>query len=562
MAIKASQIRELRNTGEWAKQIWYWRTHLDVFIEQYFNVRLKTVQKIEARAFGNCQTLYFVQSRGFGKTWLTALCCLAMGVLYPGSLIAVVSGTAEQATLVLKKIDDEFIRNENIIREIDTEGHAAVRISRAKGKCSLRNGSVIESFSMGTFRGNRAKIIVIDEAPEVKQIDLEAVVRPVRNTTRSQCIQLGFEDYPSKLVSITSACLKSNYFFDAYKVTLKDMAMGDTTKFACALDFNEAARAGISKMSFFEEERRSLSREKFAMEYGSYFIGAESDTCFPYDLTESCRTLREVEVAQPVKSKSEYVMGIDIATSSAKSADNTAICILKLADCEDGSYIRKLVYLRTYHGTKLDILAKEVRSLLIKFPNVKKIIFDHNGLGDAFPQFFSEPWTDPESQKEYPPLVMDTERSAIHDALPLLRPFKANAVLNQQLVSALTVSLQRKAIQLPVSSRTIIGTHFAVRDEAEESSAETNKKLTKAERAIFLETDALQVEMGNVVGRQSSSGAITYDTAKPTQHKDRYSALAMANWYVSELEKDRKKRIGHSKSGSSRCVVFHFNNNR
>ena len=94
MAIKASQIRELRNTGEWAKQIWYWRTHLDVFIEQYFNVRLKTVQKIEARAFGNCQTLYFVQSRGFGKTWLTALCCLAMGVLYPGSLIAVVSVTA------------------------------------------------------------------------------------------------------------------------------------------------------------------------------------------------------------------------------------------------------------------------------------------------------------------------------------------------------------------------------------------------------------------------------------------------------------------------------------
>ena len=47
-----------------------------------------------------------VKSRGYGKTWLTALCCIAMGVLYPGSLIAVVSGTAEQATLIVKKIQD------------------------------------------------------------------------------------------------------------------------------------------------------------------------------------------------------------------------------------------------------------------------------------------------------------------------------------------------------------------------------------------------------------------------------------------------------------------------
>ncbi|WP_418230869.1 hypothetical protein [Butyricicoccus sp.] len=51
-----------------------------------------------------------VKSRGYGKTWLTALCCIAMGVLYPGSLIAVVSGTAEQATLIVKKIQDYFIR--------------------------------------------------------------------------------------------------------------------------------------------------------------------------------------------------------------------------------------------------------------------------------------------------------------------------------------------------------------------------------------------------------------------------------------------------------------------
>lgn len=62
---KAMQIREIKNKKQWAEQIWYWRTHLDVFIEEYFNIKLKDVQKVEARMFGNCDTIYFVQSRGF-----------------------------------------------------------------------------------------------------------------------------------------------------------------------------------------------------------------------------------------------------------------------------------------------------------------------------------------------------------------------------------------------------------------------------------------------------------------------------------------------------------------
>ncbi len=214
-----------------------------------------------------------------------------MGVLYPGSQIAVVSGTAEQATLVLKKIDDYFVRNPNIFREIDSNGHKPVQLSRSKGICRLKNGSIIESYSMGTFRGARAKIIVIDEAPEVKKQDLEAIVRPVRNTTRAVCIQSGFDDYQSKMVSITSACLKSNYFYDAFVDTMKQMASGDRNIFACALNYDAAIRCGISKPEFFEEERQKMTPEKFKMEYGSIFIGAESGSVFPYELTERCRVL-------------------------------------------------------------------------------------------------------------------------------------------------------------------------------------------------------------------------------------------------------------------------------
>lgn len=326
---RITQVRELKNFELWEEQIWYWRTHLDVFIEEYFNVKLKDVQKVEARIFGNCTTINFVQSRGFGKTWITALCCLAVGVLYPGSLIAVISNTAEQATLVPKKINDYFIKYPDIMREISVNGRQAVKLTRSKGICELKNGSKIESYSLGTFRGNRAKIIVIDEAPEVKKEDIDAIAKPVRNTTRDVCVQQGFPDYESKMVSITSACLKSNYFFETFTDILKRRGHGDKSCFACALDYKSAARVGITPMKFFEEEKRTMPESKFAMEYGSFFIGAEAGSVFPYELTEKCRTLKEVEVSMPSKSTAQYVMGVDLATSTAKHADNAVIVLVK-----------------------------------------------------------------------------------------------------------------------------------------------------------------------------------------------------------------------------------------
>lgn len=381
-----------------------------------------------------------VKSRGYGKTWLTALCCIAMGVLYPGSLIAVVSGTAEQATLIVKKIQDYFIRNPEIMREIQCDGHRPVQLSRNKGVCTLKNGSKIESYSVGTMRGNRAKIMVIDESPEVKADDLDAVIGPVRNTKRDICHQRGIADYPSKTISITSACLKSNYFYSMFVSALRDFAKGSTGSFACALDYRSAARVGITDMEFFQKEQRKMPEAKFAMEYGSIFVGAESGSMFPYDLTEGCRTLRQVEYAQPSGSSSDYVIGVDLATSTDRKADNAVICVVKLADMENGAYLKKLVYLRSYHGKRLDALAEEVRRTFSRFPRTTRIVFDHRGLGDAFPQFLAQPWIDPESGKEYPPWTLDDERTIIHNAVPILRSVKASAQINQQLVSCLRVA--------------------------------------------------------------------------------------------------------------------------
>ena len=540
-ADKASQIRELKNYDAWAMQIWYWRTHLDRFIEDYFKIKLKPSQRVDARIIGNFSSIDLVKNRGAGKTWLIAICAIAMGVLYPGSLIAVISSTAEQAVLVIKKIEDKFLGYPDVLREINASRHnKPVQINPHKGTCSLKSGSEISSYSMGTLRGNRAKILICDEAPEIPKNDLDAVAKPIMNETRDICIQRGIEDYDSKIISITSACLKNNYFYTSFINIMKRMAAGDRNCFAWAMTYKEAVREGISKQSFFDDQRSGMTEEKFMMEYESKFLGAAEGAVFPFDLTERCRTLEDVEIAQPAKSTIEYVMSLDIATSSASNADNAALTTFKLVELDNGGYMKQVVRIQTFHGLRLDALAREVRKNLVRFPNTVKVIVDVRGLGDAFPQFMNKPWTDPETGKEYPPLVPDDEVSLIDGAVPLIRKFISNNLLNQQMVSAVTIALEQESIQFPISSRYIVNNKIAERDGESDGAG---KKLTVAERAIFIEADALQIEMGNIVGRQGANGNVIYDSVKSTGHKDRYSSLAMGVHYISGLEEERKRKL-------------------
>jgi len=537
---KASQIRELKNFVAWQKQIWFWRTHLDRFIEDYFKIKLKPSQRVDARILGNFQSIDLVKNRGAGKTWLIAICAIALGVLYPNSSIAVISSTAEQAVLVVKKIEEKFLQYPDVLREINASRHnKPVQVNPHKGVCWLKSGSKIESYSMGTLRGNRAKILICDEAPEIAKNDLDAVAKPIMNETRDICIQRGIEDYDSKIISITSACLKNNYFYTSFVNILKRMSAGEKGCFAWAMTYQEAVREGISKQSYFDDQRKDMTEEKFMMEYESKFLGAAEGAVFPFELTDKCRTLKDVEIAQPAKSTVEYVMSLDIATSSASNADNAALTTFKLVELENGGYLKQVVRIQTFKGKRLDALATEVRKNLVLFPNTIKVVVDVRGLGDAFPQFMCKPWTDPGTGKEYPPLVRDDEPSIIDNAVPLIHPFIATNLMNQQMVNMTTIALEQESLQLPINSRYIINNKIA---ESDDDAEGTGRKLSVAEKAIFVEADALQIEMGNIIGRQGANGNVLFDSAKSTMHKDRVSSLMMGIHYITGLEEIRKRK--------------------
>lgn len=57
-------------------------------------------------------------------------------------------------------------------------------------------------------------------------------------------------------------------------------------------------------------------------------------------------------------------------------------------------------------------------------------------------------------------------------------------------------------IQIPVNSRYVINSKVISFDDDEDEEQTTKKQtITIQEKAIYVETDALQIEMGNIVGR-------------------------------------------------------------
>ena len=123
----------------------------------------------------------------------------------------------------------------------------------------------------------------------------------------------------------------------------------------------------------------------------------------------------------------------------------------------------------------------------------------------------------------------------------MLRSFKATLQLNQELVTALRVAMEQGTLTFPIDSRLL-----------DETFADGADSIRKEELAIYIETDALQAEMGNLVMRTSgTTGNVTYDSAKANMHKDRYSSLAMGNWYITQIENENKKKLQRRMRGDT-----------
>ncbi len=89
-------FRDQKILQAWINQIAYYRTHIDVFIEEYMGFKLADFQKVIVRNIGNTIDSDIVATRSMGKTLIVAAVAAAIAILYPGSKIIVASKSKDQ----------------------------------------------------------------------------------------------------------------------------------------------------------------------------------------------------------------------------------------------------------------------------------------------------------------------------------------------------------------------------------------------------------------------------------------------------------------------------------
>ncbi len=525
----------------WALQLQYYRSHLDVFLQEYMGLNLADTQQYIARGISAATESHVIQNRSYGKTWLMAAIAVALAILYPGTGIGVVSSTIEQANLLLNKVMDKFASIPVVNAELETKKLSAS--NKTTKIISFHNGSYITSLSLGSSgdsaRGWRLKIIIVDEARLVPKEIIKAVIEPITLENRDVVSRVkGMKDFDSKIIYITSAYLKSCDYYTSFCHAVREMGKGNPDYFACAFDYASCVRVGLRDAKAFDRARKGMSDATFQMEYGSIFIGANENSVFPFALTEPVRTLREVELSQRRTSTARYVIAADLATSQGKFGDNACLCVIKLIEHSGTQpWEKELVYLKTYHGKNAEELRDEIRGLLLRFPGTAKIVVDVNGLGDCMPVLLDKPWVQPDDPDvEYPPIVPTDHIVSDGGALSLLEPFIATNKLNNAMVNTLRYNLEQRLLRLPIHSAEFDNSSVALGDEP----GLTMREAALQQYAVLAEADALQIELGNLIAYIGASGAIRYDTQKANQHKDRFSALAMGMYHVSLMEEDAK----------------------
>lgn len=527
----------------WALQIQYYRSHLDVFMEEYLGLHLADTQQYIARGISSATEAHVIQNRSYGKTWLMAAIAISLATLYPGTGIGVVSNTIEQANLLLNKIMDKFASVPVINAEMETKKLSAS--NKTTKVIEFHNGSFITSLSLGSSgdsaRGWRLKVIIVDEARLVPKEIIKAVIEPITLETRDIVSRVtGMKDFESKIIYITSAYLKSCDYYKSFCHAVREMGKGNPDYFACAFDYNSCVRVGLREEKVFDRARRGMSDATFQMEYGSVFIGSNENSVFPFSLTEAVRTLKQVELAQRNHSTARYVIAADLATSQGRFGDNACLCVLKLIEHTNGQpWEKELVYMRSYHGKNAEELRDEIRALVLRFPGCYRLVVDVNGLGNCMPVLLDKPWINPDDpETEYPPIVLADNMAPESGALPLLVPFVASNKLNNAMVNTLRYHLEQKLIRLPLHSAEF--DNSAVLDE---ETGLSKREAVIQHFAIYAEGDALQIELGNLIAYIGASGVIRYDVQQFGQHKDRFSALAMALYQASLIEEDA--RVGN-----------------
>lgn len=225
----------------------------DIFAEEYLGLSLKPFQKILLYCMMHYNYTAFFASRGLGKTYLTALFCVIMCILKPGTKIVIAAGQKGQAMkIVTEKIPELIAQSKTGMLKREIKGSIRTSMNTDDPNVEFLNGSWIKivAATQGA-RSARATLLILDEFRMIDPLIYKNVLRRFLATSR----QPGFlekdefknkQEYleRNKEIFLSSCYYKFNWSYERYRVFIKAM-LNNKRYFVCGFPYHIAIKENL-----------------------------------------------------------------------------------------------------------------------------------------------------------------------------------------------------------------------------------------------------------------------------------------------------------------------------
>lgn len=394
--LEQSKIDKMMNTVN--KWVGFYRENPHRFVNEvvFMNKsrQLKWFQQILLWAMFHSYFIFYLATRGQGKTLLLAIYCLVRCILYPETKIVVTAGTLKQANEVLLKIQDEIMPNSPFVKGEILE----CKIGQNDATIKFKNKSWIKTrTSTENARSARANVIVVDEVRMVKKKIVDSVIREFLKAPR----QPGYLNNPKYKhmqernieIYASSAWYKSSWIWEKAQSYMADMLNDKKKYFICGLPYQVSIQSGLLMRDQVEDQmnERDFDPVSWQIEDECLFYGDTDGSLFKFDDINARRKIKQTlypldfyDSKNPVPKPPEMghrILSVDVALmASTKNNKNDASSLfindLVLADSQ--SFQSNFKFAQNIEGATTDELGILVMRYFYHY-NCDYIVLDANG---------------------------------------------------------------------------------------------------------------------------------------------------------------------------------------
>ncbi|MCK5344449.1 MAG: hypothetical protein KAR20_13635, partial [Candidatus Heimdallarchaeota archaeon] len=540
--------------------------NMQIFISHYLGVRLFPYQDFWIYLLSHSSKFAGLASRASAKSWLIGLYSIAKCVLYPRSAISLSSSTKAQAGLIIsQKIQGLYDEFPNIRREIKH-----IVSNQNVYSVTFHNGSkIFVVIAKDSGRGNRATDIVLEERRLIPTEVIDTIIRPFLVARQPPYLKLPEysnipPEEPSEII-ITSVHYKSGDWYREADKLLRLIAKGSSDVKAIFLDFLISIRHGIKTRKQMVLEKNTADPVGFGMEFQNLPFGGSTRSFYKTEFFN--RDLKTPFIPRTKGlnwvGKNKYgikrqpgeirLMSCDIASRAGSKNDISTTFLWRLRPTKKG-YFAEIPYIEAFSGMNSTIQANRIKELFAEWSDFTEgdaLILDVLNLGIGILDNLGKVTKAESSDVEYPAItVIEHEsiedkvyeelynRTFANDALPFVYPFSASAKLNGLMASSLRDRLKKKLFSFLVNEREMEEQYIkkGIDDILSHEPWIKAHLLAPSIQTNLLVNESVSLELSMTGGGQHIKL-----TEMSGMLKDRFTSLAMGNYYVGLLDQELLK---------------------